>query len=77
LAAIHTINSPYSLRGWSDLIPGKEGEIEIDRKDNWTELEVKSGGDEMKVKGSCCGCVAGGQDRSRNVLDMSNEKQRP
>ena len=28
----------------------KEGEIEIDRKDNWTELEVKSGGDEMKAR---------------------------
>jgi hypothetical protein len=28
----------------------KEGEIEIDRKDNWTEIEVKSGGDEMKAK---------------------------
>ena len=28
----------------------KEGEITIDRKDNWTELEVKSGGDEMKAK---------------------------
>jgi hypothetical protein len=28
----------------------KEGEIKIDRKDNWTELEVKSGGDEMKAK---------------------------
>ena len=28
----------------------KEGEIKLDRKDNWTELEVKSGGDEMKAK---------------------------
>ena len=28
----------------------KEGEIEIDRKDDWTELEVKSGGDEMKAR---------------------------
>ena len=26
-----------------------EGEIKIDRKDNWTELEVKSDGDEMKA----------------------------
>ena len=28
----------------------KEGEIKLDRRDNWTELEVKSGGDEMKAK---------------------------
>jgi hypothetical protein len=28
----------------------KEGEIKLDRKDHWTELEVKSGGDEMKAK---------------------------
>lgn len=28
----------------------KEGEIKLDRKDNWTEIEVKSGGDEMKAK---------------------------
>jgi hypothetical protein len=28
----------------------KEGEIKLDRKDNWTELEVKSGGDAMKAK---------------------------
>src|SRR4051794_9490144 len=28
----------------------KEGEIKVDRKDNWTELEVKSGGDKMKAK---------------------------
>lgn len=28
----------------------KEGEIKIDRKDNWTELEVKSDGDTMKAK---------------------------
>ena len=28
----------------------KEGEIKIDRKDNWTELEVKSGGDQMKAR---------------------------
>jgi hypothetical protein len=28
----------------------KEGEIEIDRKDDWTELEVKSGGDKMKAR---------------------------
>ena len=27
-----------------------EGEIKLDRKDNWTELEVKSGGDEMKAR---------------------------
>jgi len=28
----------------------KEGEIKLDRKDQWTELEVKSGGDEMKAR---------------------------
>lgn len=28
----------------------KEGEIKLDRKDNWTELEVKSDGDSMKAK---------------------------
>ena len=28
----------------------KEGEIKLDRKDNWTELEVKSDGDTMKAK---------------------------
>ena len=28
----------------------KEGEIKLERKDNWTEIEVKSGGDEMKAK---------------------------
>ena len=28
----------------------KEGEIKIDRKDNWTEIEVKSGGDDMKAR---------------------------
>jgi len=28
----------------------KEGEIKIERKDNWSELEVKSGGDEMKAR---------------------------
>ena len=28
----------------------KEGEIRIDPKDNWTEIEVKAGGDEMKAK---------------------------
>ena len=27
-----------------------EGEIRIDPKDNWTEIEVKAGGDEMKAK---------------------------
>ena len=26
----------------------KEGEIKIERKENWSELEVKSGGDVMK-----------------------------
>lgn len=28
----------------------REGEIKIDRKDNWTELEVKSGGEEIKAR---------------------------
>jgi hypothetical protein len=28
----------------------KEGEIKLDRKDNWTEIEVKSDGDDMKAK---------------------------
>ena len=28
----------------------KEGEIKLDRKDNWTELEVKSDGDSLKAK---------------------------
>jgi hypothetical protein len=28
----------------------KEGEIRIDPKDNWTEIEVKAGGDAMKAK---------------------------
>lgn len=28
----------------------KEGEIKLDRKDNWTDLEVKSDGHEMKAK---------------------------
>ncbi len=28
----------------------KEGEIKLDRKDNWTELEVKSGGDTLKAQ---------------------------
>jgi hypothetical protein len=28
----------------------KEGEIKLDRKDNWTELEVKSDGDTLKAK---------------------------
>lgn len=28
----------------------KEGEIKLDRKDNWTELEVKSDGHDMKAK---------------------------
>jgi hypothetical protein len=28
----------------------KEGEIKLDHKDNWTELEVKSDGDTMKAK---------------------------
>jgi hypothetical protein len=28
----------------------KEGQIKLDRKDNWTELEVKSDGHEMKAK---------------------------
>ena len=28
----------------------KEGQIKVDRKDNWTELEVKSDGHEMKAK---------------------------
>lgn len=28
----------------------EEGEIKLDHKDNWTELEVKSGGDEMKAR---------------------------
>lgn len=28
----------------------KEGEIKLDRKDNWTELEVKSAGHEMKAQ---------------------------
>jgi hypothetical protein len=28
----------------------KEGEIKLDRKDNWTELEVKADGDHMKAR---------------------------
>jgi hypothetical protein len=28
----------------------EQGEIKLDRKDNWTELEVKSDGDTMKAK---------------------------
>ena len=28
----------------------KEGEIKIERKDNWSEIEVKSGGDELKAR---------------------------
>ena len=28
----------------------KEGEIKLDRKDNWTEIEVKSDGDDLKAK---------------------------
>ena len=28
----------------------KEGEIKLDRKDNWTEIEDKSDGDDMKAK---------------------------
>src|SRR3954466_4658027 len=28
----------------------KEGEIKLDRKDNWTELEVKSGGGTLKAQ---------------------------
>src|SRR5262245_15338947 len=41
----HRVEIEGELRG--DI---KEGEIKIEHKDNWSELEVKSGGDEMKAK---------------------------
>jgi hypothetical protein len=44
----------------------KEGEIEIDRKDEWTEIEVKADGREMKAKVPNASVVAGG-DRDRKI----------
>ena len=47
----------------------KKGEIEIDRKDQWTELEVKSDGREMKARVPNASVVAGpNADRTIDVL---------
>lgn len=47
----------------------KEGELEIDRKDDWTEIEVKYGGREMKAKVPNASVIAGRDaDRKIDVL---------
>lgn len=47
----------------------KEGEIKIDRKDAWTEIEVKSDGREMKARVPNASVVAGpNADRKMDVL---------
>jgi hypothetical protein len=46
-----------------------DGEIEIDRKDEWTEIEVKSDGREMKARVPSASVVPGPDpDRKINVL---------
>jgi len=40
----------------------KDGEIKADRKDKWTELEIKSGGDELKARVPHSSVVAAGKD---------------
>jgi hypothetical protein len=47
----------------------REGEIKIDRKADWTEIEVKSNGKEMKAHVPNASIVAGpNPDRKLNVL---------
>jgi hypothetical protein len=47
----------------------KRGEIEIDRKDGWTEIEVKSAGREMKARVPNASVIAGPHaDREIDVL---------
>lgn len=47
----------------------KDGEIKIDRKDAWTELEVKADGREMKARVPNASVVAGpNPDRKMDVL---------
>ncbi len=47
----------------------KEGEIEIDRKDQWTEIEIESDGREMKAQVPNASIVAGpNADRKIEVL---------
>jgi hypothetical protein len=47
----------------------KDGEIEIDRKDQWTEIEIKSDGREMKAQVPNASVVPGPDpDRKVNVL---------
>lgn len=47
----------------------KPGEIEIDRKDQWTEIKVKSNGHDMKARVPNSSVVAApGSDRKLNVL---------
>jgi hypothetical protein len=47
----------------------REGEIRIDRKDSWTEIDVRSGGREMKARVPNASVVAGpNADRKVEVL---------
>jgi hypothetical protein len=47
----------------------KRGEMEIDRKDNWTEIEVKASGREMKARVPNASVIAGPHsDREIDVL---------
>jgi hypothetical protein len=60
----HRVEVEGELKG--DL---KSGEIEIDRKDQWTELEVKSNGREMKARVPNASVVAApNADRKISVL---------
>ena len=47
----------------------KKGEMEIDRKDNWTEIEVKASGKEMKARVPNSSVIAGPHaDREIDVM---------
>lgn len=47
----------------------KQGEIKIDRKNQWTEIEIKSGGRDMKARVPNSSIVAApGSDRKIDVL---------
>jgi hypothetical protein len=45
----------------------KPGEIKLDRKDNWTEMSVKSDGRSLKARVPNMSVVAGGKDDDRKA----------